>query len=412
MHCGCKSVTYLPLFLYRSKLKIKSVRRDRSVIKAVKGGVYDLPSPKNISYWWGFGSLLGLFLVIQILTGLFLAMHYVSDLKVAFQSVDSIGREVDFGWLIRSIHAKGASAFFLFLYLHIGRGIYYGSFLYNHTWNTGVVIYVLSMATAFLGYVLPWGQMSYWGATVITKFFSTVPYVGRDLVQWIWGGFAVGYPTLTRFFSLHFLLPFLIAAFVLIHLIFLHDTGSNNPLGLSSAGDKVPFHPYFSIKDIFGFSIVLFTFFTVVVAIPDYFGDPEKYIEANPLVTPVHIQPEWYFLPAYAILRSIPNKLGGVVALVMSILVLFLFPIVSSFCNRGYFYSLIHQLFFWLWVADILVLLWIGARPVEEPYVDIGALATVIYFSFFVITPLSSFIHSNWFIGNSKKVLIKRKLGS
>lgn len=203
------------------------------------------------------------------------------------------------------------------------------------------------MATAFLGYVLPWGQMSYWGATVITNFFSTVPYVGSELVQWIWGGFAVGYPTLTRFFSLHFLLPFLIAVFVLVHLIFLHETGSNKPLGLSSAGDKVPFHPYFTIKDILGFRIVLFLFFFIVVSIPDYFGDPENYIEANPLVTPVHIQPEWYFLPAYAILRSIPKKLGGVIALLMSILVLFLFPLVSMFCNRGYFYSLLHQLFFW-----------------------------------------------------------------
>lgn len=367
------------------------------MLKAVKGGVYDLPSPKNISYWWGFGSLLGLFLVIQILTGLFLAMHYVSDLKVAFQSVDSISREIEFGWLIRSVHAKGASAFFLFLYLHIGRGIYYGSFLFNHTWNTGVVIYILAMATAFLGYVLPWGQMSYWGATVITNFFSTVPYIGNDLVQWIWGGFAVGYPTLTRFFALHYVLPFIIAAFVLIHLIFLHDTGSKNPLGLRSAGDKVPFHPYFTIKDIFGFRIVLFLFLFVAVYSPDYFGDPENFIEANPLVTPIHIQPEWYFLPAYAILRAIPNKLGGVIALLMSILVLFIFPLVSSFCNRGYFYSLTHQVLFWLWVSDILVLLWIGARPVEEPYVRIGALGTILYFSFFFFTPLFRWTHGTMF---------------
>lgn len=357
-------------------------------MKTLNKRLYDLPSPKNISYWWGFGSLLGLFLVIQILTGLFLGMHYVSDLKVAFSSVDSIRREVDFGWLIRRIHAKGASAFFLFLYLHMGRGIYYGSYFNVHTWFRGVTIYILSMATAFLGYVLPWGQMSYWGATVITNFFSTVPYVGKNLVQWIWGGFAVGYPTLTRFFSLHFILPFIITAMVIIHLVFLHEKGSNNPLGLNSSGDKLPFHPYFTIKDILGFSIVLFSFFFIVISFPDYFGDPENFIEANPLVTPVHIQPEWYFLPAYAILRSIPNKLGGVIVLLASIFVLFLFPFISISCNRGYFYSVTYQSLFWVWICNILVLLWIGARPVEEPYVTIGFFRTIIYFSFFVLIPI------------------------
>lgn len=372
------------------------------MINRVNKVVYDLPSPKNISYLWKFGSLLGLFLVIQILTGLFLAMHYVSDLNVAFQSVDSIRREVDYGWLIRSIHANGASAFFLFLYLHIGRGIYYGSYLFIHTWNSGVMIYILSMATAFLGYVLPWGQMSYWGATVITNFFSTVPYVGLDLVQWIWGGFAVGYPTLTRFFSLHFILPIVIAGFVLIHIILLHDTGSKNPLGLSSAGDKVPFHPYFTIKDVFGFRLVLGLFFLIAICIPDYFGDPENYIEANPLVTPIHIQPEWYFLPAYAILRAIPKKLGGVIALLMSILVLFLFPFISLSCSRGYFYSLSHQISFWLWISKILVLLWIGARPVEEPYVNIGGYSTIIYFSFFLITPILGNRYNNIFESKEK----------
>lgn len=242
------------------------------------------------------------------------------------------------------------------------------------------------MGTAFLGYVLPWGQMSYWGATVITKFFSTVPYVGEDLVQWIWGGFAVGGPTLTRFFSLHYLLPFVIAAFVLLHLIFLHENGSKNPLGVKREGDKIPFHPYFTIKDILGFRLVLFVFLTICTILPDYFGDPEKYIEANALVTPIHIQPEWYFLPAYAILRAIPNKLGGVIALLMSILVLFSFPYICSLTNRGYFYSLNHQILFWGWVRIILVLLWVGARPVESPYVDIGGLATIAYFAFFLIT--------------------------
>jgi len=370
---------------------VSSVRRDRSVVKNVKDMLYDLPSPKNISYWWGFGSLLGVFLVIQIATGLFLAVHYVSDLKVSFQSVDSITREVGFGWIVRAIHAKGASAYFLFLYLHIGRGVYYRSYLWNHTWNTGVLILFLSMAAAFLGYVLPWGQMSYWGATVITNFFSTVPYVGKDLVQWIWGGFAVGYPTLTRFFALHFLVPFIIAGLVVVHLIFLHDTGSKNPLGLISNGDKIPFHPYFSIKDIFGFSIVLLLFLGVVIYSPDFFTDPENYIEANALVTPVHIQPEWYFLPAYAILRSIPKKLGGVIALVLSVAILFILPLIFCRDKRGRSYSIIHQLCFWVWLGRILVLLWIGSRPVEDPYVFIGQIGTVVYFRYFLILPLVRF---------------------
>lgn len=375
-------------FSQKSKLIVFSVRRDRSVIKSVNDALYDLPSPKKISYWWGFGSLLGLFLAIQIVTGLFLAVHYVSDLKISFQSVDSITREVGFGWIIRAIHAKGASAYFLFLYLHIGRGVYYGSYLYNHTWNTGVMILFLSMAAAFLGYVLPWGQMSYWGATVITKFFSTVPYIGKDLVQWIWGGFAVGYPTLTRFFAIHFLVPFAILGLVLIHLIFLHDTGSNNPLGLRSQGDKIPFHPYFTTKDGLGYFIVILLFIKVVIYSPDFFTDPENYIEANVLVTPVHIQPEWYFLPAYAILRSIPNKLGGVIALVLSIAILFILPLIFVKNQRGNSYSLLHQFLFWRWLRRILILLWIGSRAVEDPYVFIGQIGTIIYFSYYLILPL------------------------
>lgn len=365
-----------------------SVRRDRSVINRVNDAIYDLPSPKKISYWWGFGSLLILFLGVQIITGLFLAVHYVSDLKISFQSVDSITREVGFGWIVRAIHAKGASAYFLFLYLHIGRGVYYGSYLYNHAWNTGVLILFLSMAAAFLGYVLPWGQMSYWGATVITKFFSTVPYVGKDLVQWIWGGFAVGYPTLTRFFAIHFLVPFAILGLVLIHIIFLHDTGSNNPLGLATDGDKIPFHPYFITKDLVGYSLVVLLFIRVVIYSPDFFTDPENYIEAKVLVTPVHIQPEWYFLPAYAILRSIPNKLGGVIALVLRVAILFILPLIFTNNQRGNSYSLLHQSLFWIWLSSILILLWIGSRAVEDPYVFIGQIGTIIYFRYYLILPL------------------------
>ena len=358
---------------------MNSFRRNKQIVSVLKGILYDLPSPKNISYWWKFGSLLGLFLVVQLASGIFLSMHYVSDVKMAFRSVDSIVRKVDFGWLIRKIHAKGASAFFLFLYLHIGRGAYYGSYIFHNTWKRGVTIFILAMATAFLGYVLPWGQMSYWGATVITKFFSTVPYIGSSLVEWIWGGFAVSYPTLTRFFSLHFLLPLVITALIGIHLVFLHRTGSKNPLGLHSDGDKIPFFPYFAIKDLFGFRIVLIFFLTVVLFLPDSLGDPENYIEANSLVTPVHIQPEWYFLPAYAILRAIPNKLGGVIALALSIFVLYIFPLANK-QKRGNLYRLLYQASFWRWISVILVLLWIGSRPVEEPMVTIGMFGTALYF--------------------------------
>lgn len=366
--------------------KILRIRRDNSIVKVINNSLYDLPSPKNISYWWGFGSLLGLFLVIQVLTGFFLAVHYVSDIEGAFESVDMIMRDIEMGWFIRAVHAKGASAYFLFLYLHLGRGMYYGSYAFRHTWKVGVTILILSMATAFLGYVLPWGQMSYWGATVITNFFSTVPYVGRDLVQWIWGGFAVSHATLTRFFAIHFLLPFVIIGFVIVHLVFLHEGGSNNPLGVSSRGDKIPFHPYFVIKDLLGYIIVLALFLVVVMRSPDLFTDPEKFIEANPLVTPVHIQPEWYFLPVYAILRSIPKKLGGVIVLVLAILVLYTLPFFKfkKRSVRGNAYRNINQFMFWFFVVNYLVLLWIGARPVEDPYIFIGQIGTIIYFAYFI----------------------------
>lgn len=377
--------------MLKKVFKISFIRRDQVFFNDLKNLVVDLPSPRKISYWWKFGSLLGIFLGVQIVTGLFLAMHYVSEMKNAFRSVDLIVREVGYGWFIRLIHSNGASAFFLFLYLHIGRGLYYYSFFYLHLWMSGVTIFILSMAAAFLGYVLPWGNMSYWGATVITNLASVVPFIGSRLVSWIWGGFAVGYPTLTRFFALHFLCPFLILGLVLVHVIYLHETGSNNPMGLGSDGDKVPFHPYFRIKDAFGFCLVFVFFLYLVCFKPYIFMDCDKFIEANPLVTPVHIQPEWYFLPAYAVLRSIPKKLGGVVALAMFLLIYYFLPYFFVKNRRGLGFLKFSQFLFWFWIKNIFILLWIGARPVEDPFILIGRIRTMIYFLYFFIVPLINF---------------------
>nr|YP_010249786.1 cytochrome b [Rheocricotopus villiculus]QTT60917.1 cytochrome b [Rheocricotopus villiculus] len=368
----------------------KPMRTSHPLFKIMNNALVDLPAPSNISAWWNFGSLLGLCLIIQTLTGLFLAMHYTADIETAFNSVNHICRDVNYGWLLRTLHANGASFFFICIYLHVGRGMYYGSYLFIPTWSVGVLILFLVMGTAFMGYVLPWGQMSFWGATVITNLLSAVPYLGLDLVQWLWGGFAVDNATLTRFFTFHFLLPFIVMAATMIHLLFLHQTGSNNPLGINSNSDKIPFHPYFSFKDIFGFIMMIMLLFMLTIMAPYKLGDPDNFIPANPLVTPPHIQPEWYFLFAYAILRSIPNKLGGVIALVLSIAILFILPFTNPNKFRGIQFYFFNQILFWIMVITVILLTWIGARPVEDPYVITGQILTVVYFSYYMINPFMS----------------------
>nr|YP_009000580.1 cytochrome b [Trichobatrachus robustus]BAO42935.1 Cytochrome b apoenzyme [Trichobatrachus robustus] len=362
-----------------------TIRKTHPLIKIVNDSFIDLPSPTNISAWWNFGSLLGICLIAQIATGLFLAMHYTPDTNMAFSSVAHICRDVNNGWLLRNLHANGASFFFICIYMHIGRGLYYGSFLFKETWNIGIILLFLVMATAFVGYVLPWGQMSFWGATVITNLLSATPYIGAELVQWIWGGFSVDNATLTRFFTFHFILPFIIAGASIIHLLFLHQTGSSNPTGLNSNLDKVPFHTYYSYKDAFGFTLLLVMLTILSTFTPNILGDPDNFTPANPLVTPPHIKPEWYFLFAYAILRSIPNKLGGVLALLFSILIIFLAPLIHTSKQRGLMFRPMTKMFFWLFIANSLILTWIGGQPVEDPFITIGQIASGLYFLIFIL---------------------------
>nr|AAP20664.1 cytochrome b [Rafetus euphraticus] len=372
-----------------------NLRKHHPMIKIINNSLIDLPSPSNISIWWNFGSLLGACLALQIITGLFLAMHYSPNISMAFSSITHITRDVQYGWLIRNMHANGASLFFMCIYLHIGRGLYYGSYLYKETWNTGVILLLLTMATAFMGYVLPWGQMSFWGATVITNLLSAIPYIGPTMVQWVWGGFSVDNATLTRFFTLHFLLPFMILGLTMIHLLFLHETGSNNPTGLNSNTDKIPFHPYFSYKDLLGLMMMLTLLLPLAMFYPNLLGDPDNFTPANPLSTPPHIKPEWYFLFAYAILRSIPNKLGGVLALLMSILVLFTLPLLHTSKQRTLTFRPITQTLFWSFVANLMVLTWIGGQPVENPFIMIGQTASILYFLILlVLMPASNMIEN------------------
>lgn len=379
------------------------IRKENPIISPINSMLIDLPSPSNINYLWNFGSLLGLCLGIQILTGIFLAMHYSADVSIAFSSVTHILEDVNYGFVLKYLHANGASAFFVCVFIHIARGLYYGSYLKSHLWFSGIALFLIMMLTAFIGYVLPWGQMSFWGATVITNFVSAIPYIGNDIVQWIWGGFSVSNATLNRFFSLHYLFPFVLALLAIIHVVLLHEGGSNNSIGINSNSDKVPFHSYYSSKDLYGF-ILLFIFITILVFyIPNLLGDPENYIKANPLVTPLHIMPEWYFLFAYAILRAIPNKLGGVIALVLSILVLAVLPFIHTNNLRGLSFRPIGKILYWFFMVNFILLTWIGSKPVEEPYILIGQLSSIFYFSYFlVLIPLSGYLE-NYLMFNTYK---------
>nr|BDQ43842.1 cytochrome b [Amynthas micronarius]BDQ44193.1 cytochrome b [Amynthas micronarius] len=367
----------------------KPLRTTHPAIKIINSSLIDLPAPNNISIWWNYGSLLGLCLVMQIATGLFLSMHYSPNIEMAFSSVAHISRDVNYGWLLQSIHANGASMFFLFIYLHAGRGLYYGSFNLHETWNLGVILFILTMATAFTGYVLPWGQMSFWGATVITNLFSAIPYIGKSLVEWIWGGFAVDSATLNRFFSFHFILPFIIIGATVLHIMFLHQTGSNNPIGINADSERIPFHSYYSIKDVLGYMIAITGLSCLVLFEPNLFTDPENFLMSNPLVTPIHIKPEWYFLWMYAILRSIPNKLGGVLALFAAIVVMFILPLTTMNNKRSLSFYPMNQFLFWVLATSWAVLTWIGGRPVEDPYITIGQTFTSLYFLYFILNPMS-----------------------
>ena len=359
--------------------------------------IIDYPTPINLNYFWSFGSMAGFCLVIQIITGIFLAMHYNPHVDIAFSSVEHISRDVNNGWLIRYLHANGASVFFIVIYTHIFRGLYYGSYMEprGELWRSGVIIFLLMMATAFMGYVLPWGQMSFWGATVITNLFSAIPYIGSSIVEWLWGGFSVDNATLNRFFSLHYLMPFLIVGLTAIHLTLLHEEGSNNPLGNNTNIESISFYPYFYVKDLLGFWVLLALLSYFVFFAPNALGHPDNYIQANALVTPPHIVPEWYFLPFYAILRSIPDKLGGVAAMGGAIVVLLFLPALNTSGTRSSKFRPIFKYAYWAFVLDFFLLGWIGQKPVESPYIEIGMAATFFYFLFFLwLLPLIGLIES------------------
>lgn len=362
----------------------KPLRKSHQLLTPINSALVDLPAPSNLRFIWNFGSLLGLCLAIQIITGLLLAIHYSSHIDIAFSSIAHITRDVNGGWLIRNLHANGASAFFICLYLHIARGLYFGSPKLIETWNIGVTILILSIATAFIGYLLPWGQIRFWGATVITNLFSALPYIGKSIVEWLWGGFGVNNATLTRFFTLHFILPFTILALVIVHLLFLHNTGSRNPLGIKSNSIKTPFHHHYSTKDTIGFIILLVVLSAIAFFYPNLLTDPENFIPANPLVTPTHIKPEWYFLWAYAILRSIPNKLGGVIRIFAALLVFYLLPHIHP-TQQTSRYRIRKQSTMWSMAIIGLLLTWIGGSPVEPPYDILGAVFTTAYFSIFIV---------------------------
>jgi ubiquinol-cytochrome c reductase cytochrome b subunit len=351
--------------------------------------MHEYPTPKNLNYWWNFGSLAGIVLVIMIMSGIVLAMHYTAHVDHAFQSVERIMRDVNYGWLVRYIHANGASFFFIVVYIHIFRGLYYGSYKAPREllWMLGVVILILMMATAFMGYVLPWGQMSFWGATVITNLFSAIPVIGESIVTLLWGGFSVDNPTLNRFYALHYLLPFVIVGVVVLHIVALHRFGSNNPLGIDVRGnqDTISFHPYYTVKDAFGLGVFLVLLSAVVFFLPNSMGHPDNYIPANPMVTPAHIVPEWYFLPFYAILRAVPDKLFGVLAMFAAIGVLFILPWLDRSPVRSATFRPVYKVMFWIFLVDCVALTWLGAKPAEGIYVVLSRLCTAYYFFHFII---------------------------
>jgi ubiquinol-cytochrome c reductase cytochrome b subunit len=357
------------------------------ILAVVDNHLIDYPTPINITWAWSFGLLASICLGIQLITGIFLAMHYTPHVDLAFASVEHIMRDVNNGWLIRYIHANGASMFFIIVYSHMFRGLYYGSYMHprQHLWCSGVLIFLLMMGTAFMGYVLPWGQMSFWGATVITNLVSAIPIAGPSIVEWLWGGFSVDNATLNRFFSIHYLLPFAITGLVIVHIALLHKDGSNNPLGIDSSTDKIPFYPYCYVKDLFILLLFIVFFSVFLFYYPNLLGHPDNYIPANPMVTPAHIVPEWYFLPFYAILRSIPDKLGGVIAMFGAIVVLFLIPFINQSEVRSSTFRPIYRKVFWFLFADFLILGWIGQKVVESPYIEVGQIATVLYFLFFCV---------------------------
>nr|QBG38548.1 cytochrome b [Acropyga arnoldi] len=365
---------------------------NKNLITMMNNTLMKLPTPINISYWWNMGSLLGMFLLIQIISGLFISMHYTPNTTLAFNSIIHLIQNVKLGWLAHNIHINGASMFFICMYMHISRNLYYNSFKLLNTWMIGTSIFLISMMTAFLGYVLPWGQMSFWGATVITNLISTIPYSGTLIVQWIWGGFSINNATLNRFYSIHFILPFIITIMVMLHLFFLHSSGSSNPLGTFSDLNKIPFHIYFTIKDIFGFMMFMMFFSIINMEYPYIFSDPDNFTPANPLITPIHIQPEWYFLFAYAILRSIPNKLGGVIALLSSILILYMFPLINMKFNSLAFYPL-NQFLYWMFINTFILLTWAGAQPIENPFITISQILSILYFLYI---PLKMMLTYSW----------------
>nr|YP_010944577.1 cytochrome b [Blastomyces percursus]WMB97453.1 cytochrome b [Blastomyces percursus] len=375
------------------------ILKNRPLLNILNSYLIDSPQPSNISYLWNFGSLLGLCLGIQIVTGVTLAMHYTPNVLEAFDSIEHIMRDVNNGWLIRYLHSNTASAFFFLVYLHIGRGLYYGSYKSPRTltWTIGTIMLIVMMATAFLGYVLPYGQMSLWGATVITNLMSAIPWVGQDIVEFLWGGFSVNNATLNRFFSLHFVLPFVLAALALMHLIAFHDTvGSGNPLGISGNYDRLPFSPYFIFKDLITIFIFMFVLSGFVFFMPNVLGDSENYVMANPMQTPPAIVPEWYLLPFYAILRSIPNKLLGVIAMFSAILILLVMPFTDISKLRGIQFRPLSKLAFYIFVANFLILMVLGAKHVEAPFIELGQISTILYFShYLIIVPLISLLENS-----------------